>query len=91
MIERIKVEPHIYIRVEGGKTLHKPFELAKVKTYRSLNMATKVFKEVLKVASNTYLYETKNGFMVDVKMVYADLEVARRTKDCLMEIMEGAK
>lgn len=91
MMERIKVESNIYVRVNKGRTYTKCFELSKHKTYKSLEKASKVFKEISKIIDNTYLYQTKNGFMVDVKMYYADLNIARASKECIIEIMDGVE
>lgn len=91
---RIYVEQGIYIIVNNGKISGKCFEVAKRRKFHRLPDAIRLFKILYNNWSTVYMYDTKEGYMVEFKGYTDDMEeaIALRNKvEAILEVLENEK
>lgn len=89
---RIYVEQGIYIIVNNGKIPKNCFEVAKRRKFHRLPDAIRLFKVLYNNWNTVYMYDTKEGYMVEFKAYTDDMEeaVALRNKvEDLIGVLES--
>ncbi|UBK83453.1 hypothetical protein KLF50_14905 (plasmid) [Clostridium perfringens] len=67
--KRFKLEPCIYLVTnKEGKLLKKPFEVSIKRGFTKLKEAIKTYEKAKFLFNYAYIYETKTGFFVEVKL-----------------------
>lgn len=88
---RIYVDQGIYIIMNNGKIPRRCFEVAKRRKFHKINDAVKLFKALYDNWKTVYMYNTKEGFMVEFKAYTDNLEEAvalRNQVESILGVLE---
>lgn len=90
--KRIYVEQGIYIIVNNGKIPKNCFEVAKRRKFHRLPEAIRLFKVLYNNWNTVYMYDTKEGYMVEFKAYTDDMKEAvelRNKVEYLIGVLEN--
>lgn len=90
--KRIYVEQGIYIILNNGKVPKKSFEVAKRRKFHRLPDAIRMFKVLYNNWNTVYMYDTKEGYMVEFKAYTESLDEAvelRNQVEYLIGVLES--
>lgn len=91
---RIYVEQGIYIIMNKGRIPKNCFEVAKRRKFHKLPDAIRLFKTLYNNWNTVYMYDTKEGYMVEFKSYtdnYEDAVALRNQVEAVLEVLEDAK